>query len=59
MAWLWWRQHRADRAEGLAIRLYLERRTAHRQLAVSIIEARRHDDAITRLDTELGSGSVG
>lgn len=59
MAWLWWRQHRADRAEMLVLRLYLERRAAQRRLAESIIDARRHDDAIIRLDTELGSGSVG
>ncbi|MFI5286590.1 MAG: hypothetical protein ACHQ4F_09750 [Candidatus Dormibacteria bacterium] len=59
MVWLWWRQHRADRAEGLAIRLYLERRAAQCQLSESIVDARRHDDAFNRLDTNLGSGSGG
>jgi hypothetical protein len=53
MVWLWWRQHRADRAEGLAIRLYRKLRAVQRQLSESI------DDAIIRLDTELGSGSGG
>jgi hypothetical protein len=55
MAWLWWRQHRADRAEMLAIRHYLDRRAAQRQFPESISDARRHDDAIIRLDTELGT----
>ena len=59
MAWLWWRQHRADRAEMVGIRLYLERRAAQRRLAECIIDARRHDDGIIRLDTGFGSGPVG
>ena len=59
MAWLWWRQHRADRAEMVRIRLYLERRAAQRRLAECIIDARRHDDGIIRLDTGFGSGPVG
>ncbi len=43
MAWLWWRQYRADRAEMLVLRLYLAGRDAQRQLAESIIDARRQE----------------
>jgi len=57
MAWLWWRQHRADRAEDQAIRLYRERREAHRQLGEFILVASRRADAMDRLNTALGGGS--
>jgi hypothetical protein len=57
MAWLWWRQHRADRAEELAIRLYRERREAHRQLGECILDASRRADAMDRLNTSLGGST--
>jgi hypothetical protein len=57
MAWLWWRQHRADRAEEQAIRLYRERREAHRQLGECILDASRRADAMDRLNTSLGGNS--
>ncbi|MHB8487636.1 MAG: hypothetical protein ACYDC4_00365 [Candidatus Dormibacteria bacterium] len=54
MVWLWWHQHRADRAEGQAIRRYLEWRAAQQQRYGSVGDARRQDDATARLNTPLG-----
>jgi hypothetical protein len=54
MAWLWWQQHRADRAEARAIRLYIERGAGQRELRDCIIDAGRRDEAMVRLNTALG-----
>ncbi len=54
MAWLWWQQHRADRAEARAIRLYIGRRAGERELRDRTINARRRDGTIVRLNTALG-----
>lgn len=57
MVWLWWRQHRADRAEAVDIRRYLERHEGHLRLCECISEASRRDDVLNRLNTRLGSAS--
>jgi len=53
MAWLRWRQHKADRAESLSIRTYLARRDGHLALYEIIVDARRRADAHWRLDVAL------
>ena len=58
MAWLWWQQHRADRAELHAIRLYLERRAGHHRPRACINDAQRWDDAVVRLNMALGGDSA-
>jgi hypothetical protein len=54
MAWLWWQQHRADRAEARAMRLYVERRAGQREVRDRTIDTRRRDETIVRLNTALG-----
>jgi len=53
MAWLWWRQHRADYAEVRAMRTYLRRRAGHRAFCECVIGASRRADAMVRLNAAL------
>jgi hypothetical protein len=53
MAWRRWQRHKANKAENLAIRMYLERRAAHRALCEVIVDAHRLAEAHWRLDEAL------
>jgi hypothetical protein len=53
MAWIWWQQRRADRAEGRSIREYLQQRETNRVLCDLVVEARREAEARLRLEAAL------
>jgi hypothetical protein len=53
MAWIWWQQRRADRAESRSITAYLQQRDASRILWDVVVEARRDADARLRLEAAL------
>jgi hypothetical protein len=55
MLWRLWQQHRADRAEAVALRHYLARHGAHRALCDVIDDAKRRADIRWRLDNALDS----
>jgi hypothetical protein len=55
MLWRLWQQHRADRAEAVALRHYLPRHGAHRALCDVIDDAKRRADIRWRLDNALDS----
>jgi hypothetical protein len=53
MAWMWWQQRRADHAESLSIKSYLQQRDASRVLWDVVVEARREAEARLRLEAAL------
>jgi hypothetical protein len=53
MLWRLWQQHRADRAEARALRLYVERHGTYRALCEVIVDARRCADIRCRLEAVL------